>query len=356
MTELKRQILDEAIFDWYDVKNAPFEIYGLYRGEEDTDPRFRRTPQVIGDGTNEYTKFLCYHPAGGRIRFSTDAKKIAIYVHYCFFDRSNHMCFNGECGLDLYHDDGERHTYVCTMTPNLDTSIEQKMEYYHIDWLETRVPAGMNCYTLNMPLYCGVDDIMIGVPKGCSVTGGAKYRDEKPIVYYGSSITQGGCASRPGMSYQSHICRRLNVDYINLGFSGACRGEKIMVDYLASLEMSAFVSDYDHNAPNADHLRKTHFALYEAIRAAHPDIPYIMITRPDVLGRKEECEERKAVIYESYQKALANGDKHVRFIDGATLFGDVDAHECTVDTCHPNDLGFYRMAGVIGDVLAEFFA
>ena len=81
-----------------------------------------------------------------------------------------------------------------------------------------------------------------------------------------------------------------------------------------------------------------------------------MITRPDVLGRKEECEERKAVIYESYQKALANGDKHVRFIDGATLFGDVDAHECTVDTCHPNDLGFYRMAGVIGDVLAEFFA
>ena len=200
MTELKRHILDEAIFDWYDVKNAPFEIYGLYRGEEDTDPRFRRTPQAIGDGTNEYTKFLCYHPAGGRIRFATDAKKIAIYVHYCFFDRSNHMCFNGECGLDLYHDDGDRHTYICTMTPNLDTSIEQKMEYYHIDWLETRVPDGMNCYTLNMPLYCGVDDIMIGVPKGCSVTGGAKYRDEKPIVYYGSSITQGGCASRPGMA------------------------------------------------------------------------------------------------------------------------------------------------------------
>ena len=126
-----------------------------------------------------------------------------------------------------------------------------------------------------------------------------------------------------------------------------------MVDYLASLEMSAFVSDYDHNAPNADHLRKTHFALYEAIRAAHPDIPYIMITRPDVLGRKEECEERKAVIYESYQKALANGDKHVRLIDGKMLFGDTDRDLCTVDGSHPNDLGFLRMADIVTAQLKE---
>ena len=266
------------------------------------------------------------------------------------------MCFNGECGLDLYHDAGERHTYICTMTPNLDTSIEQKMEYYHADSLDRRVPAGMNSYTLNMPLYCGVDDILVGVPKGCTVGAGEEYRPEKPVVYYGSSITQGGCASRPGMSYQSHISRRLNIDYINLGFSGACRGEKIMVDYLASLDMSAFVCDYDHNAPTAEHLRNTHYALYEAIRAAHPDIPYIMITRPDVIGRTAECEERKAVIYESYEHALANGDKNVRFIDGATLFGDADAHECTVDTCHPNDLGFYRMAGVIGGVLEDALA
>ena len=356
MTELKQKLLDEGKYDWYDVRRAPFEIYGLYRGEEDTDPRFRRTPQVIGDGTNEYTKFLCYNPAGGRIRFSTDARELAIYVHYCFFDRSNHMCFNGECGLDLYHDDGDRHTYVCTMTPNMDMTIEQRMEYYHMDTLVNRTPDGMNCYTLNMPLYAGVDDIMIGVPKGCAVDAGAKYRPQKPIVYYGSSITQGGCASRPGMTYQAHICRRLNIDYRNLGFSGTCRGEKIMVDYLASLEMSAFVSDYDHNAPTVEHLRNTHYALYEAIRAAHPDIPYIMITRPDVQGRTEECAARTAVIRESYERALASGDKNVRFIDGADLFAGADAADCTVDTCHPNDLGFWRMANVIGGVLEEFFA
>lgn len=356
MTELKKHILDEGKYDWYDVKHAPFAIYGLYRGEEDTDPRFRRTPQAIGDGANEYTKFLCYNTAGGRIRFSTDARELAIYVHYCFFDRSNHMCFNGECGLDLYHDDGDRHTYVCTMTPNLDTTIEQKSEYYHVDTLINRTPDGINCYTLNMPLYCGVDDIMIGVPRGCTVGAGANYRPEKPIVYYGSSITQGGCASRPGMTYQSHICRRLNIDYINLGFSGACRGEKVMVDYLASLEMSAFVSDYDHNAPTVEHLRNTHYALYEAIRAAHPDIPYIMITRPDVQGRSEECAARTAVIRESYERALANGDKNVRFIDGADLFAGADAADCTVDTCHPNDLGFWRMANVIGGVLEASLA
>lgn len=356
MTETKQKLLEnDSAFDWYDVRKAPFRIYGLYRDEEAADPRYRRIPQALADQTNEYVRFLAYNPAGGRIRFSTDARMIAIYVHYAFFDRSNHMSFNGECGLDLYHDDGDRHMYVCTMTPNLDTSIERSCEYTTRDTLEGRTPDGMNCYTLNMPLYAGVDDIMIGVPKGCRISEGASYRNEKPIVYYGSSITQGGCASRPGCSYQSYISRWLNIDYRNMGFSGACRGETIMAEYLAGLEMSAFVSDYDHNAPDAAHLEKTHYALYETIRARHPDIPYIMITRPDVLGRDRECAERRAVIYRSFERARANGDKKVRFIDGSTLFAGDDFWDCTVDTCHPNDLGFYRMAKVIGGVLEEFF-
>ena len=352
MTDLKKKLLDaQDGFVWHDVRRAPFEIYGLYRDEEDTDPRYRRIPQALADSVNEYTKFLGYNPAGGRIRFSTDARKIAIYVHYCFFDRSNHMCFNGECGLDLYHDNGTSHTYVCTLTPNLDTSIEQKYEYTTVDTLEGRTPAGMNCYTLNMPLYAGVDDIMIGIPEGCRLEGGAKYRPEKPIVYYGSSITQGGCASRPGCTYQAYIGRWLDIDYRNMGFSGACRGEQNMVDFLAGLEMSAFVSDYDHNAPTVEHLENTHYALYETVRRHHPDIPYIIITRPDVWGRATECAERREVIYRTYLRAKELGDERVCFIDGGTLFSGEDADNCTVDTCHPNDLGFYRMAKTIYGVL-----
>ncbi|MBP3918831.1 MAG: hypothetical protein J6I50_06635 [Clostridia bacterium] len=354
MTELKRQLLEQdKTYTWYDVRHAPFEIYGLYRGEEELDPTFRRVPRNIAEQTSEWVSILAAEPTGGRIRFSTDARTIAIYVHYTYFDRSNHMSFHGECGLDLYHDDGGTQRYICTLTPNLDISIEKRCEYTTCDTLEGRTPKGMNCYTLYMPLYAGVDDIMIGIPHGAMVEKGAEYRKIAPIVYYGSSITQGGCASRPGMSYQSHICKRLNIDYRNMGFSGACRGEPVMAEYLASLPMSAFVCDYDHNAPNAAHLEQTHYALYETIRAKHKDIPYLMITRPDVIGRAEECAVRREVIYRHYQKAVENGDRNVYFLDGATLFGDVDAGECTVDTCHPNDLGFYRMADVIGKVLAE---
>jgi hypothetical protein len=174
--------------------------------------------------------------------------------------------------------------------------------------------------------------------------GGVKYRDLSPIVYYGSSITQGACASRPGNIYQNIICRRNNIDYVNLGFSGSGFAEDTMVDYLCGLEMSAFVCDYDHNAPNVSHLEATHRKMYEKIRAAHPELPYIMISRVDFDCEYYENIKRRDVIIDTYRYARATKDKNVYFIDGASVFRGPYQDLCTTDGCHPTDLGFYRMA------------
>jgi len=110
------------------------------------------------------------------------------------------------------------------------------------------------------------------------------------------------------------------------------------------------VCDYDHNAPNVDHLQETHFDFYETIRKKQPHIPYIMISRPTFYANPEINSKRRSVIYESYQKALACGDQRVFFIDGETLMQGEFMESCTSDGIHANDLGFFRMAQVIGPV------
>ena len=126
-----------------------------------------------------------------------------------------------------------------------------------------------------------------------------------------------------------------------------------MAAYLAGLDMSVFVSDYDYNAPTVEHLRATHFPLYQTIRAKHPELPYLMISRPDRPEFAASTCRFRAVVRESYERAVAAGDQNVYFIDGGDLFTGPERADCTVDGGHPNDLGFRRMADVIGEKIAR---
>ena len=192
------------------------------------------------------------------------------------------------------------------------------------------------------PLYNAVNSLEIGLDEQASVCEGKRYREIKPIVYYGSSITQGGCASRPDNCYQALISKWNNIDYINLGFSGCARGEEAIADYLPTIESSLFVCDYDYNANTPEDLEKTHYRLYERYRAVRPDTPILFISRPNFKGTEED-KLREGVVCGTYERAKAQGDNNVYFLAGKTLFGP-DRENCTVDGCHPNDLGFYRMA------------
>lgn len=177
------------------------------------------------------------------------------------------------------------------------------------------------------------------------------YIDKKPMVYYGSSITQGACASRPGNCYQGYICRAFNCDYINLGFSGNAKAEDEIIEYIKSLDMSIFVCDYDHNAPSAEHLKNTHEKMFKAIREAHPDIPIIIMSAP-IWNPSGAWKERRDIVEQTYKNARATGDENVYFIDGKALMSLCE-NNGTVDNCHPTDLGFYSMAQVLGDLIEK---
>ena len=195
--------------------------------------------------------------------------------------------------------------------------------------------------------------LYVGLEASAQLSPGSAYRHKKPVLYYGSSITQGGCASRPGNSYQAIISRRYDCDFLNFGFSGNARGEETFMEYLAQLDYSIFVLDYDHNAPSAGHLEATHRRAYDIIRRHQPNKPVILISKPDFLFHRPEDRARRSIIYSTYLEAVRAGDQNVFFLDGYSLFGGEGRDGCTVDGCHPNDLGFYRMADVIGALVGR---
>ncbi|MDR1892884.1 MAG: hypothetical protein LBQ48_07755 [Oscillospiraceae bacterium] len=201
-------------------------------------------------------------------------------------------------------------------------------------------------------MYSALSDLYIGLRDGSELLPGGEYVNEKPVVFYGSSITQGGFASRPGNAYPAILSRRLNMDFINLGFSENAKGEIEIAEYMAGLPMTAFISDYDHNAPDIAHLKLTHLRLYEIIRKQNPELPYLILSKPDVDISPKDARLRREIVYDTYKRAAESGDRNVYFIGGERLFGGAGRDCCTIDGCHPNDLGFYRMADVIGEVIS----
>ena len=331
---------------FYNVKEAPFSIYGLYAPS--TEPVFKRIPDELGQSVSDGVAYLYRNTAGGRVRFATDSPYLILRMRTHKVHRFNHMTNLAGAGFDLYEDDPEtKHSrFVHAFVP--PTAMTEGYESKH-----TSPDRTLRYYTLNFPLYNDVDELYIGIKEGSVLSEGLPYDGEAPIIYYGSSITQGGCASRPGNSYEAMICRRLNRDYLNMGFSGSAKGEPELAEYLATLPMSVFVCDYDHNAPSVEHLEATHYPFYEIIRAKNPTLPYLMVSRHTARGQNPDSDRRREIIRASYEKAKASGDENVYFLDGGSFFPDEWRDSCTVDTTHPNDLGFYFMACAIGDALAE---
>lgn len=320
---------------YFNCMEKPFEVYGLISSENG----FLRMPQAFADSVNDGVKKLNCNTAGGRVRFVTDSRQIGIRAKMRSIGKMPHFALTGSAGFDLYADGDYEGTFI----PPFDI----KDGYESVVQLSG---SGEREITINFPLYSGVVSLEIGLCAGSSLKRASGYAVCRPVVYYGSSITQGGCASRPGNSYQSIISRRLGCDFVNLGFSGSARGEDAMAEYISGLSMSAFVYDYDYNAPNEEHLQNTHARMFRTVRQKNPGLPVIMLSRPhsklnDVFRR------RRDIIMRTYIDARNSGDENVYFIDGEKIFSIFGGDGGTVDNCHPNDLGFACMAKAVGDVL-----
>jgi len=321
-----------------DVRELPCAVHGLIY----ENGAYRRMPEAVAKAVSSDVYGLHANTSGGRLRLITDSKRMGLRVKVDSVTRFDHMPLTGTLGFDVYR--GER--YLHTFRPPADV----KDEYSAVVGLHS---TGEGEYTLNFPLYNNVVSVEMGLEPGSVLKMPEPYA-KAPVLFYGSSITQGGCASRPGLCFANILSRDLECDIWNLGFSGSAKGETVMAEYIAGLPMSVFVYDYEHNAPNADHLEKTHGPFLDLIRAARPDLPILLLTRPDAFttdfGGNENI-RRHDIIENNWKQRVAAGDTNLYFIDGKELWDGDHWYDCTVDSCHPNDLGFYRMAQVILPVL-----
>jgi len=342
----KNMIVNTTIGDaevvWHDVRKAPFSLHGFYKPE--TEPFFYRVKRDVAQATSEGVDLLSQESAGGRVRFSTDSPYIAIRAKFRAVGRSSHLTLVSTAGFDLYIDGEYGSRYVA----------EYRMPYDMVDTYEQIIYLEKSCmrsYTINFPVHSVVETLEVGLKPGAAVAASRPYRDILPVTFYGSSIVHGTAATRPGLIYPCVISRDLNIDFRNIGFSGKALGEPVLGKWLAELPTSVFICDYDHNAPNPEHLEATHYPFYEIIREKNPDLPYIMITRPNFWTCRNDQDvilRRRDIVMQSYLKARAAGDRNVYFIDGLSFFTAPAQYGFTMDAIHPNDAGFQRMADSIG--------
>ena len=339
-------------FLYRDVKLSPFKLEGLAWFEENNREYFRiplkLTEKEVNDGVIGYAR----HTAGVTVRFKSDSPVIMIRATLVKSYDMNHMTRSGSSGFDSYFKRPEDERFLYNMTVQPNAGQKQVEAVCGIN------PENKMCeWIINFPLYGGVSKVEIGLKVGSVVASPAEHKVKKPILFYGSSITQGGCASRPGNAYTAMLCRAVDAEQINLGFSGSAKGEEAMAKLIAGLDLAAFVYDYDHNTPSLQHLQDTHEKFFQIIRKAHPELPVIIVSKCDfaylyavaIEGNKE----RRDIIRKTWQNAVARGDKNVYFVDGETLFAGELRDCCTVDGTHPNDLGFFRMYSTILPVLKK---
>ena len=325
---------------WYHLTDPALSLEGLALSDRE-GRRYWRLPADVIDQVNSGVSEVAKFPSGARVRFATDSRRIALCAVVGPAGYIKNVGAIGKCGLAGYVD-GEWHYVVYPAA----SDAEEMTGAYDLD-------GKMHEHTVYLPLFTPLYDLMIGLDDDAQVKPPRPYAVQKPIVFYGSSITNGASATHAGNAYVSIVCRRLDASFLNLGFSGSARGEESIARYIAGLDMSLFVMDYDHNAPDAAHLEATHERFFRIVREAQPDLPIALISKPDFDIDPERNAARRAVIRRTYEHALAAGDARVRFIDGETLFGTTERRDCLVDGTHPNDLGFRRMADAITPVLRE---
>ena len=333
---------EDVVF--HNIRQKPFDVYGFY--DYKNTEIFQRLPDDIAESTNKGVVNAHKEAAGGRVRFTTDSQYVAIKAGFEIVGSNSRTPQLAIAGFDLYIDTPNESRFYRPLIPPYDVSDGYETYVGFPDRSERHI-------TINFPYHTVVRNLYIGLQEDASLSGGMKYQNEKPVIFYGSSITHGSCASRPGMIYENVLSRRLNMNYTNLGFGGSACGEETIAKYMAGLDMSVFVCDYDWNAQSEQVLIETHKRMYEIIRKENPDIPYLIISKPDFAYRRYDASVRRKVIFDTYDYAIKNGDKNVYYIDGSSMFRGRDWDNCFIDTVHPNDVGFLKMADCIEPILSS---
>jgi hypothetical protein len=331
---------------WHDVTQWGAE--GRAWAEQERKRWFDRLPAKAETTVTPAVWNLSRDSAGMVVRFSSDAP--SIHVRYQLMKPTlalAHMPATGVSGVDLYaRDDEGKWRWVQVVRPaKQDITAE----------LVNGLAAGTREYAAYLPLYNGVEKMEIGVPKGASFQGLAP-REQKPIVFYGTSITHGASASRPGMVHTAILGRRFDLPVVNLGFSGNGRMDAAVGDLLCEVDAAVYVIDCLPNMAAKDVTAKC-APLVRQLRAKRPQTPIVLVedrrfTNSWITPAKAKFhDENHAALKAAHALLIQEGVTNLHYIEGDRLLGD-DAEGAT-DASHPNDLGFMRQADVMEPVIRE---
>ncbi len=333
---------------WHDARALTVEG----RGWTDTAEFYNRLPAKAESAVPKSVWDLSKHSAGMVVRFVTDSTEVR--VRWTLINETlamNHMPATGVSGVDLYVRRNGAWQWLAIGRPSAKENEASLVEGLKPEARE---------YALYLPLYNGVSSVMVGVSKGSAVEPApSRKRNIRPLVFYGSSILQGGCASRPGMAYPSIIGRRLDIPTINLGFSGAGKCEPEVAELLAELDPQLYVIDCMPNmSPDIvdDRIRY----LLSLLRRKHPSTPVILVEQaPSQSAFTRYSETQPAVLKNRRLEAVFNDladewNGLLRYVKGDRLFGGDG--EATVDGVHATDLGFQRMAEVLMPAVEDALA
>jgi hypothetical protein len=316
---------------WYD--GSVFPIEG--KGWTNTQSFYDRLPAEAQRVVPSSVWGLSHDTAGLCIRFLTDAT--TLQVRWALLKSSlamSHMPATGVSGVDLYskNKSGQWH-FVANGRPERQTNTTSF----------STTPGQENL--LYFPLYNGLKTLQVGLSKGKRISVVSSPR--KPIVFYGTSITQGGCASRPGLATPAIVGRDLEAPVINLGFSGSGRMEMELADLLGQLDASVYVLDCLWNM-STELVEQRVEPFVKKLRAARPGVPIVLAEDSSV--RNITPTPKGRLLRSIHERLTKDGLQDIHFLSNAGMLGD--DWEGTVDGCHPNDLGMMRQAKVFLPCLA----
>lgn len=348
---MKLEQTEQSGLKWLSPKEQPFRLSGFPWFSQDNV--YRRLPVKPSYELPAAVNSLANSTAGGQVAFRTDSPKLSIRVELAGRANMYHMPATGQCGFDVYLGEPGDQQYFCTTRYDHSQTSYEVVLYEYADSRQRHV-------TVNFPLYQGVKEVSIGIAPGSSIEAPLPYRSGKKVIVYGTSITQGGCANRPGMAYTNILSRRIPLEFVNLGFSGNGKGEPEVARVVSEIaDPALLVLDYEANIGTVENMKRTLPEFIRIYREAHPKTPVLVVSKiqyarerfePELLQRRLDT---KKVEMETVSMYRSQGDDNVHFFDGETLLGTDSYNECTVDGVHPTDLGFLRMADTLTPVLKE---
>jgi hypothetical protein len=331
---------------WLAARDLDVEGCGFADTASDFDRLPARAETVVRKAVWDLSRFS----AGVVVRFQTDAP--AIHVRYQLFSESlamPHMPATSVSGVDLYAaDDAGRMLWAAVLKPD-----QPQINTQLLGNIRSAADGRPRRFDLYLPLFNRPDGLEIGIDQRFRLESAAP-RQEKPVVFYGTSIMHGACASRSGMSISSILGRRLQRPVINLGFSGNGRMEPEVGRFLCELDPAVYVIDC---LPNLNPARVTERCepLVRQLRQARPDTPILLVedrvfTNAWIReGAGQFHAANRKALREAFQRLIADGVEGLHYLPGKDLLGH--DHEAATDGSHPSDLGMMRYADVYEPVL-----